>query len=146
MLKKSTAKKSSVAAQNSSGSKVYSSKSRSSEGLYAALKFKALYGLFPVFDRFHSRTPVGDGVYIGKRGEVGNIPGFQISFAAVDGTSSGCLKLKLERQLDRARVTDLIRGIEASALAAASEIVGQHLCCLSELRRSEMVDRRPKFG
>ena len=43
-------------------------------------------------------------------------------------------ELKLQRQLDRARPADLVQGIDATALAAATEIVVQHLRGLCELR------------
>jgi len=36
-------------------------------------------------------------------------------------------ELKLERQLDGARTADLIEGVEAAALAAASQVIAQHL-------------------
>jgi len=50
-------------------------------------------------------------------------------------------KLKLERELDGARATDLVLGVEAAALAAPACLRG-----MAELRRSHAVDGRSKVG
>ncbi len=41
-------------------------------------------------------------------------------------------ELQLERQLDRARAADLVQVIEASALAAASQVAGERRSRLPE--------------
>jgi hypothetical protein len=50
------------------------------------------------------------------------------------------LELKLERELDGARAADLVQRVKTAALAAAAEIVVQHLHRVAELRRAEVVD------
>jgi hypothetical protein len=56
-------------------------------------------------------------------------------------------KLKFKRQLDRTRSANLIEGVEASALAAASQVVVQHHRRLTELSGiTQVVDRAAKIG
>src|SRR6266481_5309247 len=50
-------------------------------------------------------------------------------------------KLKLERKLNRTRAPDLVQRIKAAVLAAAAEVVVQHLCGLAELGCAEVIDR-----
>ena len=49
-------------------------------------------------------------------------------------------ELQLDRKLDRAWASDLVERVEAAALAAAAEIVVQHLRRVAELRRAQVVD------
>lgn len=51
------------------------------------------------------------------------------------------LKLKLERQLDRAGAADLVQRREAAVLSPAAEEVVQRLCGFAELWRSQIVIR-----
>src|SRR5260370_4527588 len=55
-------------------------------------------------------------------------------------------KLKLKRKLNRTRAPDLVQRIKAAVLAAAAEVVVQHLCGLSELGRTEVIDRVAEVG
>src|SRR5215472_3804720 len=48
-------------------------------------------------------------------------------------------ELKFQRQLNRARAADLVQGIEAAALPATAQGVGQHLRRLTELRRTQVI-------
>jgi hypothetical protein len=56
------------------------------------------------------------------------------------------LKLKFHRHLNRPGPADLVRRIEAAALAARVQRAVQNLGELSELGRAKEVDRLPKFG
>jgi hypothetical protein len=49
--------------------------------------------------------------------------------------------LQFQGKLDRARSADLVKRIEAAALAATSQVVVQHLRDLTKLRRDEEVYR-----
>ena len=56
------------------------------------------------------------------------------------GTMLPRFRTQLERELDRARAADLVERVEAAALAAAAEVVVQHLRSLPEFRRVQAVD------
>jgi hypothetical protein len=51
------------------------------------------------------------------------------------------LELQLERELDRARASDLVEGVEAAELATGTEVVVEHLRRLAELRKAQIIDR-----